>query len=97
VNAFISKYGETAYRIVIVLGMAGLYFLNATFVSNARYDADKAAVEVAHRVEAEKVNSRLDGIEKAILIMTEENKAQAVQDAKLADHETRIRALESKR
>lgn len=89
-NAFLNKYGDMLRWWLTAIMIAGLYFLNHSFVSLERYEADKTATDVARRVETDKVDSRLDGIEKAIVLMTEQNK-------QLADHETRIRALESKR
>lgn len=85
---FIAKYGTLAYRILMVLGVAAVFWLRGTFASKDDAEQLKAAIE-SGRMEVFKLATRLD-------VMIEANKVNDRQDLAIRDHEERLRRLETR-
>jgi hypothetical protein len=73
-------------------------FLIATLVLwlDSRYVTKEefAAMDKSRSVQIAELDSKTSSVEKAILILTEQQKENNLQDRKLDDHDQRIRSLE---
>lgn len=78
----VAQWVDLAYKIGVPLGLAALFFLKSNF---------------ATRAELQQISDRVVGIESLIAVMAEQNKTNQRQDDRIADHEQRLRALESRK
>lgn len=80
-NAVLKQYGEWIYRMLVLLGLLVIGWLNQNYAS---------------RAEVHLLGERVQGIETALKVMAESAKVNDRQDANLVDHENRLRTLEHK-
>lgn len=79
-------YGEWIWRLLIMVGICGLYWLRSQFVSLAEYQTDRDGMRKS-----------IEEITRVLAIEQERDKVNDRQDEQLKDHETRLRILENRR
>lgn len=89
VPGFFAKYGTVAYRILMVIGFAAVFWLKGTFASKEDAEQLKQSIE-SGRTEIYRLAARFE-------VMIEANKVNDRQDVAIRDHEERLRRLESGR
>ena len=82
---------EWAFRAVVVLGLAANLWMQTHYVTVDRYERDQAT----QREHNAKLDATMVSLDKSLVVLVEQQKTQAIQDAQLADHEKRLRALEA--
>lgn len=81
-RAALNRWIELIYKVGTPLGLAALFFLKTQFATK-----DDLSLLAA----------RLDRLETAVLVMTEQNKVSERQQRQIDDHEARVRLLEARR
>jgi uncharacterized membrane protein (UPF0182 family) len=81
---------DIAWKVGVVLLAGGVWWLNSHYVTREEYAA--ARHEDAAQFEA--VRQQVRDVERAVLLLIEQQRANERQDAALGDHEQRLRVVE---
>ena len=88
----IKKWIDPLWKLVMLLGIAAVLWLNQNYLTRAEFKEHRAETEG----EIHQTNKRLVDIEKTLAVMTEKMVNDSRQDSILADIEARLRAIEKK-
>lgn len=91
-----SKYGEWVYRGILLVAMAAMLWLNQNYVTRSEFNAKVVSIDTKNDTENKANVAAHLAIQSSVADVATTLKLLAASQARMEDHETRLRSIESR-